>query len=82
MPDQIIAGRFRLLARAGAGGMGLVYRALDEETGDTVAVAWRTPQRRIAPGQSVVFYDPTDTRVLGGGIAVRATTVRLGPPTA
>ena len=51
-------------------------------TGDTVAVPWRTPQRRIAPGQSVVFYDPTDTRVLGGGIAVRATTVRLGPPTA
>ena len=26
------------------------------------------PQRRIAPGQSVVLYDPSDTRVLGGGI--------------
>lgn len=34
-------------------------------------VVWDTPERRIAPGQSVVFYDPTDTRVLGGGIARR-----------
>ncbi|MGB3734931.1 MAG: tRNA 2-thiouridine(34) synthase MnmA [Ilumatobacter sp.] len=31
-------------------------------------VEWREPQRRIAPGQSVVFYDATDRRVLGGGI--------------
>lgn len=36
--------------------------------GRTVAVRWRTPQRRVAPGQSVVFYDLSDTRVLGGGI--------------
>ncbi|MAT06953.1 MAG: tRNA 2-thiouridine(34) synthase MnmA [Acidimicrobiaceae bacterium] len=34
-----------------------------------VDVVWHTPQRRIAPGQSVVFYDAADTRVLGGGIA-------------
>ena len=27
------------------------------------------PQRRVAPGQSVVFYDPADRFVLGGGIA-------------
>ena len=33
-----------------------------------VHVEWVTPQRRIAPGQRVVFYDPTDTMVLGGGI--------------
>jgi tRNA-uridine 2-sulfurtransferase len=32
-------------------------------------VQWREPQRRIAPGQSVVLYDPTDTFVLGGGVA-------------
>jgi len=32
-------------------------------------VAWRAPQRRVAPGQSVVFFDPTNTYVLGGGIA-------------
>ncbi|MEA3184948.1 MAG: tRNA-uridine 2-sulfurtransferase, partial [Ilumatobacteraceae bacterium] len=30
---------------------------------------WREPQRRVAPGQSVVFYDPSNRYVLGGGIA-------------
>jgi tRNA-specific 2-thiouridylase len=34
-----------------------------------VDVTWHTPQRRIAPGQSVVFYDRSDRCVLGGGIA-------------
>jgi tRNA-specific 2-thiouridylase len=36
--------------------------------GDAVSVTWRTPQRRIAPGQSVVFYTSDDVSVLGGGI--------------
>ncbi len=31
-------------------------------------VRWHHPQRRIAPGQSVVLYDLADQRVLGGGI--------------
>jgi tRNA-uridine 2-sulfurtransferase len=35
--------------------------------GDTVR--WNLPQRRVAPGQSVVFYDPSDRYVLGGAIA-------------
>lgn len=30
---------------------------------------WQQPQRRVAPGQSVVFYDAADRYVLGGGIA-------------
>jgi len=34
-----------------------------------VEVHWAEPQRRVSPGQSVVFYDLTDTHVLGGGIA-------------
>ena len=34
-----------------------------------VDVRWHEPQRRVAPGQSVVLYDPTDRYVLGGGIA-------------
>ena len=33
-------------------------------------VTWTEPQRRVAPGQAVVLYDPTDTYVLGGGVAV------------
>jgi tRNA-uridine 2-sulfurtransferase len=32
-------------------------------------ITWDEPQRRIAPGQSVVIYDATDCHVLGGGIA-------------
>jgi tRNA-specific 2-thiouridylase len=36
---------------------------------DVVHVRWAEPQRRVSPGQSVVFYDHTDTYVLGGGIA-------------
>ena len=44
-----------------------ISRAADS-AGDSITVRWQEPQRRIAPGQSVVAYDPTDTRVLGGGI--------------
>lgn len=36
-----------------------------------VTVDWVRPQRRVAPGQSVVFYDLADDRVLGGGTAAR-----------
>lgn len=35
----------------------------------SVIVSWLSPQRRIAPGQSVVFYDPTNRFVICGGIA-------------
>jgi tRNA-specific 2-thiouridylase len=36
---------------------------------DGATVRWTEPQRRIAPGQTVVIYDPADELVLGGGIA-------------
>jgi len=36
---------------------------------DDIAIEWLESQRRIAPGQSVVLYDPSDRFVLGGGIA-------------
>jgi tRNA-specific 2-thiouridylase len=35
---------------------------------DGSTVRWAEPQRRVAPGQSVVVYDPTDELVLGGGV--------------
>jgi len=38
---------------------------------ETVRVTWSEPQRRIAPGQSVVFYDLADKCVVGGGTARR-----------
>jgi tRNA-uridine 2-sulfurtransferase len=34
-----------------------------------VLVRWHEPQRRVALGQSVVFYDVSDRCVLGGGLA-------------
>lgn len=38
--------------------------------GDELTIEWSRPHRRIAPGQTVVFYDSTDTVVLGGGIVI------------
>ncbi len=38
---------------------------------DSVVVRWHDPHRRVAPGQSVVFYDLADRCVLGGGLATR-----------
>ena len=43
-------------------------RATVRTRGDGVVLEWERPQRRISPGQTVVFYDDTDTAVLGGGI--------------
>jgi tRNA-specific 2-thiouridylase len=37
---------------------------------DGSAVCWTAPNPRVAPGQSVVLYDASDTFVLGGGIAI------------
>lgn len=34
-------------------------------------IRWVEPQRRVAPGQTVVIYDRSDTVVLGGGIVSR-----------
>jgi tRNA-specific 2-thiouridylase len=49
-----------------------------EPQGDgSVCVRWETPQRRIAPGQSVVFYDVGDEFVLGGGVAVSTPRSRV-----
>jgi tRNA-uridine 2-sulfurtransferase len=38
--------------------------------GSTV-LRWHEPQRRVAPGQTVVLYDIADALVLAGGIATR-----------
>ena len=46
-------------------------RASLEESGESVVVHWETPQRRIAPGQSAVFYTLDNSEVLGGGRVAR-----------
>ncbi len=40
------------------------------KTGNGYSLMWARPTRRIAPGQTVVFYDSSDTVVLGGGIVI------------
>ena len=37
-PGELVGGRFRIQSLAGRGGMGAVYRALDETDGTTAAV--------------------------------------------
>jgi eukaryotic-like serine/threonine-protein kinase len=53
--QTVLFGRYRLLERAGAGGSAQVWRAVDQQTGDEVAV------KRLHP---VVFADPTARRRL------------------
>lgn len=48
---------------------GAVQRAEIFARAGGVEVVWAEPQRRVAPGQSVVFYDLENRRVLGGGTA-------------
>jgi tRNA-specific 2-thiouridylase len=36
---------------------------------DGTTLHWSAPQRRVAPGQSIVFYDSADRYVLGGAPA-------------
>jgi tRNA-specific 2-thiouridylase len=36
-------------------------------TGDTLR--WSAPYKRVAPGQTVAFYDAADVTVVGAGIA-------------
>ena len=43
--------------------------AVLEGSSGGVRLRWDRPQRRVAPGQSVVLYDTTDRFVLGGGVA-------------
>lgn len=64
----------RVSADGGAGGCGGAGGA--GGAGDAHAsIHWQEPQPRIAPGQSVVFYDEADELVLGGAVAARHTPV-------
>ena len=42
---------------------------LETDGSESVRVMWGLRRARVAPGQSVVFYDLDDRCVLGGGIA-------------
>jgi tRNA-uridine 2-sulfurtransferase len=50
---------------------GTPHRALVRQVDRGLRLDWHEPQRRVAPGQSVVFYDLDDRCVHGGGIAAQ-----------
>jgi tRNA-specific 2-thiouridylase len=66
--DEPVLGEVLVQSSAHGDPRGATVEWADAD-GTALRVDWHEPQRRVAPGQSVVFYDLTDTRVLGGGIA-------------
>ena len=66
--DQPVTGDVLVQASAHGATQRATIAPIDGRAG-AVSVAWDAAQRRIAPGQSVVFYDLADQSVLGGGIA-------------
>jgi tRNA-specific 2-thiouridylase len=69
--DGPVTGPVRVQASAHAATTNGTLDRAGSGDGRTVRVRFEVPQRRIAPGQSVVFYDADDRRVLGGGAARR-----------
>ena len=53
--------------------LGRVSRRSDDGI-DHVVVQWERPQRRISPGQSLVFYDPVGEWVIGGATVTSTVT--------
>ncbi len=52
---------------------------VETSAGDAVVVEWRKPQRRVSPGQSLVFYDSIGGWVVGG--ATTSSVDVLASPT-
>jgi tRNA-uridine 2-sulfurtransferase len=63
--DEAVAGAVLVQCSAHGAAQPATLTVVDGQ----VDVRWDDPQRRVAPGQSVVFYDRTDRYVLGGGMA-------------
>lgn len=64
--DEMVSGD--VLVQCSAHGQPRVATISPANDG-SIRVVWAQPERRIATGQSVVFYDRTDRFVLGGGLA-------------
>ena len=57
-----------VLVQCSAHGRALPATISAADGADSIVVRWDEPRRRTAPGQSVVAYDTTNSRALGGGI--------------
>jgi len=58
---ELFAGRFEILEEIGSGGMGMVYRALDRELGDQVALKMLLPE--LVRDQSLVERFKSEIRL-------------------
>jgi len=66
-PPTGVAGTVPVLAQCSAHGPAVEARVRPSDDGATVAFA--RPQRRVAPGQTIAWYDPDrPERVLGSGV--------------
>lgn len=48
---------------------------IETANGEAVVVSWHEPQRRVSPGQSLVFYDTDGQWVIGGATTTSANVV-------
>lgn len=46
-----------------------IFSSVDLAPGASMALEWMHPETKVAPGQSVVFYELGDVQVIGGGRA-------------
>lgn len=67
--DGAVDGEVR--AQVSAHGPAQRARCVATDESGVIRIDWEEPQRRVAPGQSVVLYDLEDRWVLGGGVARR-----------
>jgi tRNA-specific 2-thiouridylase len=66
--DEPVVGRVLVQCSAHGEPRAATIKSTGEPGDGVIDVQWDEPQRRVAPGQSVVFYNLEDTTVLGGGI--------------
>jgi len=85
--NKVVAGRFQLLAEAGSGGMGTVYRARDLTDGATVAVkilTGREAREAVRFEQEAAILSglahPAIVRYLASGIAESAASAGTHTP--